>query len=140
MKAGKPTPALIIAVLALVVALGGTAMAANRYVITSSSQIKPSVLSALGTQGNFERVLTKAKIVPPGKGAGFFSAKCLKGEHLISGGQSVTLAPGAYVALSVPLEKEWLVLVDATKATESSTVQVSALCAPGEVVVKTVTQ
>jgi hypothetical protein len=45
----KPTPAVVIAILALVVALGGTAVAASRYIITSTSQIKPSVLRALRT-------------------------------------------------------------------------------------------
>jgi len=43
----KPTPAAVIAIVALVLALGGTAMAASHYIITSTSQIKPSVLRAL---------------------------------------------------------------------------------------------
>jgi hypothetical protein len=43
----RPTPASIIAVVALFVALGGTAVAASRYIITSTSQIKPSVLKDL---------------------------------------------------------------------------------------------
>ena len=43
----RPTPATIIAVVALFVALGGTAVAASRYIITSTSQIKPSVLKEL---------------------------------------------------------------------------------------------
>ena len=47
MRARKPTPATTIAIVALVVALSGTAVAASRYIITSTSQIKPSVLQAL---------------------------------------------------------------------------------------------
>lgn len=43
----KPTPAAVIATVALVLALGGTAVAASHYIITSTSQIKPSVLRAL---------------------------------------------------------------------------------------------
>lgn len=43
----RPTPASIIAAVALFVALGGTAVAAGRYIITSTSQIKPSVLKEL---------------------------------------------------------------------------------------------
>jgi hypothetical protein len=43
----RPNPASIIAVVALFVALGGTAVAASRYIITSTSQIKPSVLKEL---------------------------------------------------------------------------------------------
>jgi hypothetical protein len=47
MRLRKPTPAAVIAIVALVVALSGTAMAASHYIITSTSQIKPSVLRAL---------------------------------------------------------------------------------------------
>jgi hypothetical protein len=48
----KPSPALIVAIVALVVALSGTAVAASHYTITSKSQIKPSVLRALkGARG-----------------------------------------------------------------------------------------
>jgi hypothetical protein len=43
----KPTPTSVVAVLALFVALGGTAVAANRYLITSTGQIRPSVLKEL---------------------------------------------------------------------------------------------
>lgn len=43
----KPTPAMIVACLALFVALGGTGLAATHYLITSTGQIKPSVLKQL---------------------------------------------------------------------------------------------
>jgi hypothetical protein len=42
-----PSPTSIIAVLALFVALGGTAYATKHYLITSTKQIKPSVLKKL---------------------------------------------------------------------------------------------
>lgn len=47
MRVRKPTPAAVIAIVALVLALGGTAVAASHYIITSTGQIKPSVLRAL---------------------------------------------------------------------------------------------
>lgn len=47
MKRFKASPGTILAGLALFFALGGTALAAHHYLITSASQIKPSVLKAL---------------------------------------------------------------------------------------------
>ena len=44
MRIRFPGPGTVIAVIALVAALGGTAYAAKKYIITSKSQIKPSVL------------------------------------------------------------------------------------------------
>ena len=43
----RPSPASIIALLARFVALGGTAYATKHYLITSTKQIKPSVLKKL---------------------------------------------------------------------------------------------
>jgi hypothetical protein len=43
----KPSPTGMVAVLALFFALAGTAIATSRYLITSTSQIKPSVLKKL---------------------------------------------------------------------------------------------
>jgi hypothetical protein len=51
----RPPASTLIASLALFFALGGTAIAARHYLVTSTSQIKPSVLKQLrghnGTQG-----------------------------------------------------------------------------------------
>src|SRR6187399_358703 len=48
----RPSPAMAVAVLALVLALGGSAIAAKKYLITSTKQISPSVLKKLkGAQG-----------------------------------------------------------------------------------------
>jgi hypothetical protein len=44
----KPSPTMIVAAAALVLSLGGTAIAASHYIITSTDQIKPSVLRRLG--------------------------------------------------------------------------------------------
>lgn len=42
-----PSPALVIAILALIVALSGTAIAAKRYLITNTKQISPAALKQL---------------------------------------------------------------------------------------------
>lgn len=47
MKTRKPAPSTVIASLALFFALGGSAVAAQHYLITSTNQIKPSVLAKL---------------------------------------------------------------------------------------------
>jgi Collagen triple helix repeat (20 copies) len=48
----KPSPGTVIAVVALFFALAGSAIAAHHYLITSTKQIKPSVLKALkGNRG-----------------------------------------------------------------------------------------
>jgi hypothetical protein len=43
----RPSGAIIVAVLALVLSLGGTALAVKHYLITSTKQIKPTVLAKL---------------------------------------------------------------------------------------------
>lgn len=47
MRSHRPSPAIVLAALALLFSLGGTALAAGHYLITSTSQIKPSVLRQL---------------------------------------------------------------------------------------------
>jgi hypothetical protein len=47
----KPSPGTAIALVALFFALGGTAIAAHHYLITSTKQIKPSVLKKLKLPG-----------------------------------------------------------------------------------------
>jgi hypothetical protein len=47
MKMRRPSPGSVIAVVALFFALGGSAIAAKHYLITSTKQIKPSVLKTL---------------------------------------------------------------------------------------------
>jgi hypothetical protein len=47
----RPSAALVIASLALFVSLGGTSIAATHYLITSTKQIRPSVLKKLQKAG-----------------------------------------------------------------------------------------
>jgi hypothetical protein len=108
----KPSPTSIIACLALFLALGGSAIAANHYLITKSSQIKPSVLRKL--KGNVGRqgpagapgaggpqgpqgpagpsnlsalvLLTGPEVFVPSGEVKAAVATCPPGQHAISGG------------------------------------------------------
>jgi len=52
LKFRRPSPAMVVACLALFVASTGTSIAASHYLITSTKQIKPSVIKALkGAKG-----------------------------------------------------------------------------------------
>jgi hypothetical protein len=133
MRRRKPSPALVIACLALFVALGGTAIAASRYVITSTSQVKPSVRSALAASGPDDNVNSAEETIPPGVIRGLL-ANCPTGEHVVTGGYSAELAPGAFVIKDEPRGSNgWSLLIDNRSATKVSKVQAEALCAPGQI-------
>jgi hypothetical protein len=83
-----------IAWLALFFALGGTSVAASRYIITSTKQIKPSVLKKLhGARGPAGRAGAAGPQGPPGASASVYTLS-LKRLASVTG-PSVTVAPGA---------------------------------------------
>jgi hypothetical protein len=134
MRLSKPSPALVIACLALFVALGGTAIATSRYMITSTSQIKPSVLGAIGAPGPDTNVNSEEVSIQPGT-HGSAGANCATSEHVVTGGYSGELAPGALVVIDEPRGSHgWSVLIDNRHATAVSKLRAEALCAPGAVV------
>lgn len=65
MRTRKPSPAFVLAGLALFVALGGSAAAARHFLVTSTRQIKPSVLREL--RGAGVRGGPRGPIGPPGR-------------------------------------------------------------------------
>jgi hypothetical protein len=68
MREWKASPSAVIACVAVFFALGGTAIAAHHYLITSASQIKPSVLSALhGRSGSRGPVGPAGPVGPTGQ-------------------------------------------------------------------------
>jgi hypothetical protein len=121
----KPSPALAISIVALFVSLGGTSLAAKHYLITETSQIKPSVLRSLkgerGPRGltgprGLQGLTGAAGIVGPQGGPGLsgvnvvtgpssaipdgttttVTANCPAGQRAIGGGFFVSIAhPGA---------------------------------------------
>lgn len=86
----KPQPATVIACVALFFSLGGAGFAASRYLITSPSQIKPSVRDALATPGiDWNREHTRDSELTwlyPGAPPQDVSVSCDPGSHALTGG------------------------------------------------------
>jgi hypothetical protein len=140
MRLPKSTPATVIAIVALFVALGGSAVAANRYIITSPSQIKPGVISAVAKEARL--VISPQTTINPGQTAGVAAANCAEDEHLVSGGYTeAELAPGAYVLQDAPRGSHgWTIVVNNQHGTGASIVQAEVLCEPGRVPVTAIAQ
>jgi hypothetical protein len=132
----RPSPATIIACLALFAALGSTAVAASRYVVTSTHQIKPSVLSAIATPGPDLDIHGPEASVEPGKHLVAVRADCPSGYHVVTGGYFAELGPGAFVLLNGPRGTSgWNVWIDTEHSAVVSKATPEALCAPGHVAV-----
>ncbi len=129
MRRRSPSPPTLTALLALFFALGGSAVAASRYVITSASQIKPSVLSRIEFADRSEVVVVRNVPFPiyPNQ-AGRSVATCPNGGRVISGGASATTVNG--VSASEPSEDRtsWIAVAANTEQTTAH-VQAIALCA-----------
>jgi hypothetical protein len=125
----RPSAATAIALLALTVALGGGAIAASRYVITSTGQIKPNVLRAIRGAPLGQLVVVHGQ---PTTVAGFVSqAECPAGDNIVSGGYSALLGPNAYVNQDEPVgTRSWWAGTGTHVFGERAIVSATALCAP----------
>jgi len=147
----RPSPAALVAVLALFVALGGTAVAAKSYLVTSPSQIKPSVLRRLkgprGPQGpagptgpvgptgpTSIAAIVEAEgptgTIPAGD-AGSSVATCPAGSRVVSGGGSAITGDANGIAASEPSADHlsWFVVGGNTSLSDG-TVKAFAYCTP----------
>ncbi len=147
MRIHKPSPALIVACAALFVALGGSAIAASRYVINNTNQIKPSVLHTLtGSLGRYVEEISPEVTLTPGHYAAFASASCpsagqlqngpltsSSAYHIVTGGYVADLTAGATVTQDKPRGATgWSVAVtSAGGPSGASHFRAFALCAPG---------
>jgi hypothetical protein len=124
----------------LFVALGGTAIAAKRYLITSTSQIKPSVLTAI--RGQTVAAGHTTVVVGPTAVAGPFQvarseAPCPAGYSALSGGYQ-SVGPDAKVFVNEPMNPPngWVASISNPSPTGASAeVNALAICAPAGKVV-----
>jgi hypothetical protein len=119
-------------VLALFVALGGTAIAAKHYVISSTGQIKPSVLKQLrgSSLGQIVRVQGPLVAVAPNS-VNASEATCPSGYDVVSGGYSAVTGVGGYVNQNEAVSPHsWWAGVSTRLSAETAHVQAAALCAP----------
>lgn len=151
------SPALIISIAALVFATAGTSLAASRYLITKTSQIKPSVRNSLkgapginGTNGlpgpsgpagpqgapgpsatsKLTRATNTATI-----GAGQIAsvtANCPPGQNAVSGGYTMN---SGVAFIDDGSGSSWTVGVDNSGFTSSASVTVDVYCAASGVAV-----
>jgi hypothetical protein len=126
----RPSTATAIALVALTVALGGTAIAASHYVITSTSQIKPSVLRAIRGEPLGQLVVVHGPLITTFSIAAS-RAECPAGDNVVSGGYSAITGPHGYVSEDEPVGPHtWWATVSTGISGERATVQATALCAP----------
>jgi hypothetical protein len=123
----KPSPATMIASAALFVALGGTAVAASRFVITSTSQIKPSVLRAF--KPRITRVETPMTSVEPDS-VETVRAFCPSGSEVVGGG-GFGGAAGLAASEPIPGNRGWFIIVNDLSATTPIHVRADAECIAG---------
>jgi hypothetical protein len=135
MRTRRPSPALVIACLALFIALGGTAVAAHHFLITSTRQIKPSVLRALhgakGAQGppglqgpagtpgpqgpagpvnlSALRIVRAPDVLLAPQSEATSVATCPSGSHVVSGGGWTGVAFSIYSEMSED-HQSWIML------------------------------
>ncbi len=134
---------MAVALLALVLATAGTGVAASRYLISSTRQIKPAVISSLSRVALQEQFVVESRPIEVPKGAfATESAPCPLGTHLLSGGYtfsaSSVLEPrfsnaqpdGAFIARDAPSfpPPQWFVAVDNMGGTHTVSFRAEALC------------
>jgi hypothetical protein len=137
------TPALVVAILALVVALGGTGYAAlaipkgavGTAQLRNRAVTAPKIVPGAGVSLVYTRASTNVTVAPNSVGGGF--ALCPTGTHPIGGGAGTNDVPGMTVTESLPFSSatnsysgaadSWSVYVQNT-GTEPQEVDVYAVC------------
>lgn len=140
----RVTPALVIATLALVVALGGTGYAAlsiprnsvGTSQLRNGSVTNAKIVPGAGVTIVYTRATTNVVVAPDSEGGG--DATCPKGTYAIGGGVGTNDVPGVAVTETLPFNattnsysgaaNAWAVFVQNT-GTQAQTIDVYAVCA-----------
>jgi len=143
-RRARVTPALAVAILALVVALGGSAYASLAIPKNSvgTRQLKnravtgSKIVPGAGVSLVYTRAATSVTVAPNSVGGGF--AACPRGTYAIGGGAGTNDVAGVTVTESLPFNSAtgsysgaadaWSVYVQNTTA-QAQTMQVYAVCA-----------
>jgi len=142
----RPSAALVVATLALCVSIVGTGAAASHYLITSTHQIKPSVLAQLrgrtgprgatGAAGTFTasdlHVVAGTQVTLGISGSSSASgtayATCPAGSSVVSGGYSTNLIDG-HLTIDQPYGDGWAVTAINDDFIATPYIQAIAACA-----------
>jgi hypothetical protein len=111
MRIRKPNVAEALAVGAVVLASSGSAVAGSKYLITNSSQIKPSVLRSIAkaSHGETSERTSAWAISQPGLPLISARVECPAGYSIVSGGYEADL-PGAWkIVYSQQFTEGWVV-------------------------------
>jgi hypothetical protein len=139
----RPSAAIVISSAALFFSVTGAGFAAHHYLITSTSQIKPSVINSLrghtgarGPAGTFNATNLHV-IVAPQVFLGLFgsgnevqatTATCPSGTSIVSGGYTSNIVLGD-VSFTGPNGNGWAAVGVNDSSTQSPYIQAIAVCA-----------
>jgi hypothetical protein len=161
-RPGRPTPAGLLATVALFLALGGSAVAAGHYLITSTRQIKPSVLRKLrgatgprgaagpagapgpeGVQGSRGEagpsqlsqltIVRAADVKVPNKQEATSVATCPAGSRAVGGGEYTGFAISNGNEISSD-HQSWIVLVTNLSGVETNLEAIAYCASAGQAV------
>jgi hypothetical protein len=128
----RPNAAEVVAVAALVVASSGSAVAAGRYLITSSSQIKPSALRQIAhaLRGETAEPSSLWAFNKPGIGIDGAIVRCPAGFEAVSGGYYANLLPDWQIISQQRTPQSYSVMAVSSDlhSTEQAKLKVTAYC------------
>jgi hypothetical protein len=132
MRIRRPNAAEALAITALVVASSGSAVAASRYVITSSAQIKPSVLRQIAhaTRGETAEPSSLWAFNKPGIPVDPAYVNCPRGFEEVTGGYSANLPPGWQIMTEARSTSSYRVVAVSSDPhpTQQAKLKVTAYC------------